>query len=79
MRGISKRHTDIFGLSARIAAGQMRVAEQACGRVAESLGCEFLIAVGSFTDGEIAAFALVAFAADDGERNDDPIADLELA
>src|SRR4051812_7572468 len=78
VRRISKGNAEIFGLPARIAAGQMRVVEQACGRVAEYLVSEILLAVGGLAHREIAAFALVALAADDCERNHHPVTDLEL-
>ena len=78
VRRIGKGNAEIFGLPARIAAGQMRVAEQACGRVAEYLVSEILLAVGGLAHREIAAFALIALAADDRERNHHPVADLEL-
>ena len=71
-------HAHIFGLPAGIAAGQMRVAEQAGGGVAEHLVGHILVAVGALADRKIAALALVAFAADDRERHDDPVADLQL-
>ena len=38
-----------------------------------------LLAVGALADREIAALALLALAADDGERHDDPVALLQLA
>src|SRR5690606_9314050 len=73
MGGVRERHAQIFGLSARIAAGEVGVAEQACRRMAEDLLGNVLVAVGALADREIAAPALVAFAADDGEGNDDPV------
>ena len=78
VRRIGKGNAEIFGLPARIAAGQMRVAEQACGRVAEYLVGEILLAVAPLADREIAALALIALAADDCEGDNDPVADLEL-
>jgi hypothetical protein len=47
--------------------------------VAEEPWREFGVAVGALADREVAAPALVALAADDGEGHDDPVADLELA
>ena len=73
MRRIGKGNAEILGLPARIAAGQMRVAEQACGRVAEYLVGEILLAVGGLADREIAALALIALAADDCEGNNDSV------
>ena len=65
-------------LSARISAGQMGVAKKAGRGVAEYLVGHFLIAVGAFTDGEIAALALFAFAANNGERHDNAVAFFEV-
>jgi hypothetical protein len=50
VRRIGKGDAEIFGLSARIAAGQMRVAEQACRRMAEHLVSEILLAVAPLAD-----------------------------
>ena len=47
VRRVGKGNAQIFGLPARIAAGQMRVAEQAGRRVAEHLVGEILLAVGA--------------------------------
>src|SRR5690242_13560196 len=57
----------------------MRVAEQACCRVAEHLVGEMPLAIGGLADREIAALALFAFAANDGERNNDAIARLQFS
>jgi hypothetical protein len=78
MRRVGERHPHILGLPARITAGQVRVAEQARRRMAEHLGRDIAVAVSPFANGEVAAFALVAVAAKDRERNDDPVARLEL-
>jgi hypothetical protein len=51
---------------------------EAGGGVTENLVGHLLVAVGALADGKIAATALVALAANDGERNDDPIADGKL-
>ena len=71
-------HAYVFGLPARIAAGQVRVAEQAGRGVAEHLVGHLLVAIGALADREIAAPALLALAAGDRERHHDPVADLEL-
>src|SRR5690348_5552649 len=55
----------------------MRVAEQAGGRVAEHLVRHAFVAVRAFADGEIAPAALLALTAEDRERNNDTVADLE--
>jgi hypothetical protein len=77
MRCIRKGDTQIFGLTAGITAGQMGVAEQARGRVAERLVRKVLVAVRRFTDGEVSAPALFAFAANDGEGYDNPVSYLK--
>ena len=79
MGGIGERHADIFGLPAGIAAGQMGVAEKARGGVAEALVGQFVVAVRALADGEVSAPALLALAADDGERDHDAVADLQFA
>src|SRR5438105_2768341 len=56
----------------------MRIAEEAGSGVAEDLVGEMPVAVGALTDGEIAAPALLALAADDREGHDDAVADLQL-
>ena len=71
-------HAQILRLAAGIAAEQMRVAEQAGRRVAPQLGRLLVIGIGALAAGEVAALAEEAFAAGDGERHDDPVADLEL-
>ena len=71
---IGVRHAHILGLPAGISAGQVGVAEQAGGGVAEYEVAEPFVAVGALADGEIAAPALLAFAADDGEGDDDAVA-----
>ena len=77
--GVGEGYAQIFGLAARIAAGQMRVAEKARGRVSEHLVGEMALAVGGLAHREIAALALVAFAANDREGHDDAVALLQLA
>lgn len=79
MGSIGKRHAQIFGLAAGIAAGQMRVAEQTGGGVPEHLAGEMLLAIGGLADREIASLALVAFAANDREPYVDAVALLQLA
>ena len=78
VRRVGERHAQIFGLPALIAAGQVRVAEQPGRGVAERGVGQRLVAVGALADREIAAPALLAFAADDRERDDDALANLEL-
>ena len=77
MSFVGKGHADVFRLSAGIAARQMRVAEQTCRGVAKELVGRVAIAIGALTHGKIAAFALIALAADDGARDDDPVSHLE--
>src|SRR5215213_3538003 len=74
VRCVGKRNANVFRLTARIAAGQVRVAEQASRGVAEDLVGEVLLAVRPFADGEVSALALLTLAADDRERHDDPVA-----
>src|SRR4051794_2819565 len=50
VRRIGKGNAEIFGLSARIAAGQMRVAEQACRSMTEHLVSEILLAIAPLAD-----------------------------
>ena len=71
-------HAQIFGLAAGIAAQQMRIAEQAGGRMAPQLRGLLVIGVGALAAGEEAALAEEAFAAGDGERHDHAVADLQL-
>ena len=78
MGRIGERHAHVLGLPAGITAGQV-LAEQSRGRMAEHLVGEMLLAIGALADREVAAPALLAFAADDGEGHDDAVADLELA
>src|SRR5204863_4997165 len=66
-----------FRLAARIAAGEVAITEESGGGVAEHLVGDRLVAVGALADREIAAAALVAFTADDGEGHHHPVADLE--
>ncbi len=71
-----RRAPQVFGLAPGIAAGEMGVAEQARGGVAEGTSASLALRlVRSQT--EKFALALVALAADDRERHDDPVADLE--
>ena len=55
----------------------MGVSKEARGGVAEHLAGDIFVPVGSLADREVAATALLAFSADDGERNDDALADLQ--
>ncbi len=70
-------HAHVLGLAARVSAGDMRIAEQARGGVAEEGLGQVRIAIGGLADGEVAFPALLAFAADHLERHDHPVADLE--
>lgn len=74
-----KGHPEKLGLPARITAGQMCVPEQARRPVTESLVTQLTLSVGPLTYREVAALALVALSALDGERNDDAVTLLELA
>ena len=56
----------------------MGIAEQARGAVAEHFIGDVLVAVGALAHRPVAAPALVAFAAADGERHHHAVADLEL-
>ncbi len=71
-------HAHILGLAAGIAAGEMGIAIKPGGGMAEHLVGDVLVAVGTLADREIAAPALVAFAADDGEGHHHAVADLQL-
>src|SRR5690606_19211776 len=75
--GIGVRDADVFRLAARIAAGQMGVAEQPRGGVTEHLVGHILVPVAAFADRVVAASALLAFAADDGEGHHDAVADFQ--
>ena len=55
----------------------MGVSKETRGRVAEHLVGDVFVPVGSLADREVAASALLAFSADDRERNDDALADLQ--
>src|SRR5689334_14395078 len=74
---VRERNTQIFGLPTRISAGQMGIAEQARGAVAEHRIRDLLIPVGCFADRKISTTTLLAFAADDRERDYNAIADFE--
>ena len=74
---VGEGDAQIFGLPAGVAAGQMGVAEQARRRMAEGRVAERLVAVRALADREVAAPALLALAADDGEGHHDPVADLQ--
>jgi len=53
------------------------VSKQARGAVAKRLVGDLLVSIGSFAYGKVAAAALLAPSTDDGEGDDDTIADLE--
>ena len=74
---VGKWHAQILRLPAWVAASQVGVAEEAGRGVAEHLVGHVLVAVGALADRKVAAPALLAFTADDGEWDDDPVADLE--
>jgi hypothetical protein len=76
---VGERHAQVLGLPALVAAGQVGVAEQAGRGVPEDLVGQILVAVGRLAHRVVAAVALVALAAGDRERDDDAVADLELA
>ena len=77
MGGIGEWYAQVFSLAPGIAAGEVRVTEQARGRVAEGGVAERLVAVGPLAHGKIAAPTLLALTAGDRERDDDPVSDLE--
>ena len=77
MRLVGIRNPHIFRLSAGVTAREMGVSKEARGGVAEHLAGDIFVPVGSLADREVAATALLAFSADDGERNDDALADLQ--
>jgi len=78
MGGIGKGHPEILRLAAWIASREVRVAEQSRRRMAEDLVGKILVAVRSFAHGKISPPALIALAADDGERHNDPVAGLQV-
>src|SRR5215204_1009866 len=71
-------HSQIFRLTARVAAEQMRISEQAGWRVTPELGCLLMVRIRSFAAREISALAKEALAAGDGERHDHAVADLQF-
>src|ERR1051325_5967237 len=73
-----RRAPEIFGLPAWIAAGQMRVTEEPGSRMSESGIGQMFVPIGALADREIPLPALLAFAADDREWHNDPVADLQL-
>src|SRR5690606_7717780 len=73
VRLVGERNTEIFSLPAGVTAGKMRVAKESCGRMAEDLIGQFLVAVAALTDRIVAALALDTFAAENGEGDDDPV------
>src|SRR5688572_21758450 len=75
---IGEWHAHVFRLPAGIAAGEVRVAEQARGAVAEHLVGDLAIAVRPLAHRVVAAAALLAFAADDRKGNHDPVSRFEL-
>jgi hypothetical protein len=77
MRRVRERHAQILRLSPGIAAGQLRIAEQARRLMPERLFLHLLVAVRRLADRVIAAPALLAIAAIDGEGDDHPVADVQ--
>jgi hypothetical protein len=75
--GVRERNAQIFGLAARIAAGEVGIAEQPGRAVAEDGVGQLLVAVRPLADRIVAPLALVALAAPDGEGHHDPVAGLE--
>ena len=67
----------ILRLPAREAAGDMRVAEEPGGGVAELLRLHLAVGVGALAEAPVAPLALPAGAAADGEGHHDPVADLQ--
>src|SRR5690606_12215781 len=70
---IGEGHPHVLRLHTWIASSQVRVAEQACSRVAEDLFSQMFVSVGSFAYREVAAQALLALAADDRKWYDDAL------
>ena len=71
-------YAQVFRLPTGIAAGEMCIAEQTGGGMTEYLVGDMLVAIGPFADREVAPFALLALAADNGERHNDAVADLQV-
>src|SRR3954453_11247967 len=78
LRRVGVRHAHILGLPAGVTAGQMRVAEETCGRMSEDFVGKLFVAVGGFANRKIAELALLAFAADNREGHDDADALLQM-
>ena len=75
---VGERHARELGLAAGKAAGEVRVAERARRRVAHHLLGERGVRIRVLAERPVVVPALPAVAAGDGERDDHPIADLEL-
>ena len=73
------RNPHIFGLPARVAAEDVRIAKQARRRVAPQLFRGLSIGIAAFAAGIEAVAAEEAFAAGDRERHDDPVAHFQIA
>ena len=79
VRLVGKGHPKVFGLSARIATSQVRVAEETRRGMAEHLVGKVLLAVRRLADREVAATALAALPAKDREGHNDAVALAEMA
>src|ERR1041384_140468 len=74
---VGERHAQIFGLTAGIAARQVRIAEQPRSRVPERGIRELPIAIGPLADREVAAPTLLAFATGDRKGDQDAVPDAQ--
>src|ERR1043165_5391157 len=79
MGRVGEWHAQIFGLTAGIAARQVRIAEQPRGRVPERGIRELPVAIGPLADREVAAPTLLAFATGNRKRDHDALADAQRA
>ena len=75
---IRERHARVLSLPPGVAAGEMRVAEDARGRVTEHLLRHARVRVGVLAQRVQLVLAVPAVAAGDRERHDDAIADLQV-
>jgi len=71
-------YSQVLGLTAGDAAGEVREAEQSGERIAEDLGLHRPVRVGALAAAPVTPLALPALATADGERHHDAVADLKL-
>src|SRR6185436_777134 len=76
---IGKGHAQTFGLTARIPAGELRIAIDACRRLAEHLVAVLGLGVGVVAAAVELAATEKALPAGNRERHDDAIADIDAA